>query len=346
MIALASVILSAPAWAVEPAATQQNTLEDMGRDPEREPAQPRLIGGKPGPEAKPDPKPADSAKRTGAKDPFALSNPDQDDPAAEQPAKAAFSLRVIGEPIPFHDPEPLQAHRDAVLEAGNKAVHCGPVAGLEGVTLCLFESSGLLNHLLGRVMWYADQGLRTRLLNAALFADPYSPDPSKAVTGVNLHAREIVAFRDAVKETCAAEVIQVCLTDAEQAFLDDFLLPWVETAPQGYLIASAAGAGRTGTLSHELLHGYFNSLPDYRDAVFSFWLETYDTQARKAVQTELGRIFATAAQTRIIDEFQAFLLQCHDSPILAFQRRRDRDKLAEAMAPHTGGLPIPPLSCP
>jgi hypothetical protein len=163
-----------------------------------------------------------------------------------------------------------------------------------------------MNGALGRVGIYTGQGAGMERGTVLAADSPVLANLNKIVAGQNLSGDVVREFFGTMTQTQSPllrdenDVARMLASPRMTAFGDNF-----------YLIAISVLTydDPKSIVAHEIQHATYHLDPDIRATVGAFWSSAVPDADKAAIRATLGRIYNSANEALMIDEFQAYILQ-------------------------------------
>jgi hypothetical protein len=189
---------------------------------------------------------------------------------------------------------------------------CRETLELPNTYLCGTYLQRDMNSLLGRATIFSDGFREYNKGSLVSLQDRRLQSLKDVMTGHDLPGNELFSFYHAARMKCAAGLSAFCLSDAENEFFKQMVIPASRRNKPFVIIAFSVQSTTVPqfTISHEMLHARFLLDAKYHDQVKSFWDTKMSADEHDQIESELKRFgYNNQDKDTMMNEFQAYILQ-------------------------------------
>jgi hypothetical protein len=251
-----------------------------------------------------------------------------------------LALEFRPEPVRITERGQLASLAEDAAAGSFKTITCAEIEEIKGTVLCLFDDIAVGNLAFYRAATWIEG---TRSAASGHFLPNYAAyaDALKAyVDGIDLQAHDLEAYYNAANSACPHDKT-ACLNVHETAMFDQFLMPLAKQ--RGDYVLLGTSYGRSGVISHEILHAQYFLFPKFRAVVDCYFDDILSDASRAEIRADLAGEYDVKNATLVRNEFQAYLLQSGETSHLPHLRATDRLALLRILR-EAGDFPVMPWS--
>lgn len=255
-------------------------------------------------------------------------------------ATRELALEFRPEPVRITERGQLASLVEDAASGSFKTITCAEIEEIKGTVLCLFDDIAVGNLAFYRAATWIEG---TRSAASGHFLPNYAAytDAHKAyVDGIDLQAHDLEAYYRAANTACLHDKT-ACLNAHERAMFDQFLMPLAKQ--RGDYVLLGTSYGRSGVISHEILHAQYFLFPKFRAVVDCYFDDILSDASRSDIRADLAGEYDVKNAYLVRNEFQAYLLQSGETSHLPHQRATDRLALLRILR-EAGDFPVMPWS--
>ena len=253
-------------------------------------------------------------------------------------ATSELALDIRPDRLRIAEPGQLAGLVEDARRGSFKTIDCAEIEEIRGAVLCLFADIAIGNLAFFRAASWIEG---TRSAASGHFVADYFAyaDAHKAyVDGFDLQGHDLAAYYHAATSACPRDKT-ACLNAYETEVFEKFLIPLAEQ--RGDYVLLGTSYGRSGVVSHEILHAQYFLFPKFRAVVDCYFEDVLSEASRKEIRADLAKDYDVENGYLLRNEFQAYLLQSGDTPHLPHLRQTDRPSLLKLLR-EAGGFPVMP----
>jgi hypothetical protein len=185
---------------------------------------------------------------------------------------------------------------------------CFATQEVTGLFVCVGNNKAAQHIPLNRAAIFTESRPSLGVLQSRVVVSPeQSVSGYEASSGHDLTEQHLKDFFIALRDRCPDAS---CILSGEMTFAQEVMPEFERIYPYGYSVVSvdiSSGEQLKKALAHELSHGQYFQIPQYRAAVYSFW-NALSPEIRIAASDILSQSYEKANVDLIINEFHAFTL--------------------------------------